>query len=85
MTTAAPTTEQVAGVISGIPAIGAACDALRRAGWHATIAGNRVTVNDEVTAQFIGAGAAGGVDATWVIRAIVGRPPVWVVGGERQP
>ena len=80
-----PTTEQVAGIVSGIPAIGEACDALRRAGWRASIAGNRITVNDEVLAQFIGARAADGVDAAWVIRAIAGTPPVWVVGAERQP
>jgi hypothetical protein len=81
-----PTAEQVAGAVAGIPAIGEACDALRKAGWRATIAGNRITVNDEVLAQFIGAavGPAGGVDASWVIYRIAGTTPVWVVGAERQ-
>ena len=82
-----PTAEQVARVVAGIPAIGRACEALSSAGWRASIAGNRITVNDEVLAQFIGAGIgrAGGVDATWVIYAITGAPPVWVVGAEHQP
>ena len=81
------TAEQVAGIVAGIPAIGKACEALIRAGWRASIAGNRITVNDEVFAQFIGAhlGHAGGVEATWVIYAIAGTAPVWVVGAERQP
>ena len=80
------TAEQVAGVVAGIPAIGKACYALRKAGWRATIAGNRITVNDEVLAQFIGAavGPAGRVDAMWVIYRIAGTPPVWVVGAEGQ-
>jgi hypothetical protein len=80
------TAEQVAGVVAGIPVIGEACDALRNAGWRASIAGNRITVNDEVFAQFIGAtaGAPGGVDARWVIYRIAGTPPVWVVGAEPQ-
>ena len=82
-----PTAEQVAGVVAGVPVIGKACEALIGAGWRARIAGNRITVNDEVLAQFIGAGIgpAGGVDARWVIYAIGGTPPVWVVGAERQP
>ena len=80
-----PTAEQVAGVVAGIPSIGEACEALIRAGWRGRIAGNRITVNDEVLAQFIGAGTAGGVDAAWVIYAIAGAPPVWVVAAERQP
>ncbi len=80
-----PTAEQVAEVVAGIPAIGKACEALIRTGWRARIAGNRITVNDEVLAQFIGGtAAAGGVDATWVIYAIAGTPPVWVVGAECQ-
>jgi hypothetical protein len=73
-----PTAEQVAGVVAGIPTIGKACEALLKAGWRARIAGNRITVNDEVLAQFIGAGLdrAGGADPTWVIYAIAGTPPV---------
>jgi hypothetical protein len=80
-----PTAEQVAVVIAGVPVIGRACEALVQAGWRASIAGNRITVNDEVLAQFIGArmGRNGGVDATWVIYAVAGTPPVWVVGASQ--
>src|SRR4051812_43508269 len=76
--------EQVAQVLAGIPAIGWARRALEVAGWHATIAGNRITVNDEVFAQFIAAtlGKYGRVDASWVIYAIAGTPPVWIVGAD---
>ena len=76
----------MAGVVAGISTIGKACDALMKAGWAASIAGNRITVNDEVFAQFVGAGVgpAGGVDARWVIYRIASTPPVWVVGAERQ-
>jgi hypothetical protein len=80
------TAEQVAGVVAGIPAIGEARDALKKAGWRASIAGNRITVNDEVFAQFIGVtvGAFGGIDARRVIYRIAGTPPVWVVGTQAQ-
>lgn len=82
-----PTAEQVADVLTGISAIGQACNALTRAGWRASIAGNRITVNDEVLAHFIGAGidAVGGVEARWVVYETAGVPPVWVVGSQRQP
>ena len=81
------TAEQVARVVAGIPAIGAACQALNNAGWRASIAGNRITVDDDVFAQFIGAtaGAYGDVEARWVIYRIAGTPPVWIVGAEPQP
>ncbi len=78
--------EQVAGVVAGIPTLGEARNALRKAGWRASIAGNRITVNDEVFALFIGAtvGSPGGIDARWVVYRIAGTPPVWVVGAEPQ-
>jgi hypothetical protein len=81
------TAEQVARVVAGIPAIGEACEALKKAGWRASIAGNRITVDDDVFAQFIGAtaGAHGGVEARWVIYRIAGTPPVWIVGAEPPP
>jgi len=77
---------QVARVLVGILPIGQACDALTGAGWRASIAGNRITVNDEVLAEFIGAGTdrTGGVEARWVIYGIAGTTPVWVVGAELQ-
>jgi hypothetical protein len=78
------TAEQVARVVAGIPAIGEACEALKKAGWRASIAGNRITVDDDLFAQFIGAtaGARGGVEARWVIYRIADTPPVWIVGAE---
>jgi hypothetical protein len=78
------TAEQVATVVAGIPAIGRACEALKNAGWQTGIAGNRITVDDEVFAQFLGptVGAYGAVEATWVIYSIAGTPPVWIVGAE---
>jgi hypothetical protein len=77
--------EQVARVVAGIPAIGWARRALEDAGWHATIAGNRITVNYEVFAQFIAAsvGQFGHINASWVIYTVAGTPPVWIVGAER--
>lgn len=80
------TAEQVAAVVAGIPVIGKACDALKNAGCYARIAGNRITVNDEMFAQFLGAtvGALGNTDATWVVYTTGGAPPVWVVGSEPQ-
>ncbi|MBB5164237.1 hypothetical protein [Mycobacterium sp. AZCC_0083] len=76
--------EQVARVLAGIPAIGWGSRALEAAGWHATIAGNRITVNYEVFAQFISAsvGQYGQVDASWVIYTVAGTRPVWIVGAE---
>jgi hypothetical protein len=81
------TAGQVAKVVAGIPAIGQACEALRAAGWRASIAANRITVDDEVFAVLIGAtsGTGGGVEARWVIYRIAGTPPVWIVGAESAP
>lgn len=78
------TTEEVAGVIAGIPMIGTACDALKSAGWHASIAGNRITIDDQVCAQFVGASAGtyGRIAATWLIYHVAGVTPAWVVGAE---
>ncbi|MGU3499852.1 hypothetical protein [Mycobacterium sp. C31M] len=78
------TTEQVAAVVAGIPQIGAACDALRSAGRRATIAGNRISVDDRVYAQFVCAnvGMYGRTNATWLIYHAAGTPPVWIVGAE---
>jgi hypothetical protein len=78
------TVEQVAHVVAGIPLIGWAHRALEAAGWHATIAGNRITVSDEVFAQFVpaSAGQFGHINASWVIYLVAGTPPVWIVGAE---
>ncbi|WP_395309791.1 hypothetical protein V4U86_02875 [Mycobacterium sp. AMU20-3851] len=78
------TTEGVATVVAGIAQIGAACDALKRAGHHASIAGNRILIDDQVYAQFVGAGAGkyGRTAATWMIYHVAGTPPAWIVGAE---
>ena len=57
--------------------IGEARNALERAGWRATIAANRVTVNEEVLAQLIPATVRsfGAVDAYWVILRSPARDP----------
>jgi hypothetical protein len=67
-----PSAKQVARVVAATPAIGAACDALRKAGWRATIAGNRITVEDSVFAQFVGTAvdSLGGVHARWMVYGI---------------
>jgi hypothetical protein len=79
------TAELVAGIVNGVPSIGEACALLRKAGWHATIAANRVTVDDEVFAQFIGAssGPHGPIEARWLVYRIAGASPVWIVGTQR--
>ena len=81
------TAEQVARVVAGIPAIGHACEALRAAGWQASIAANRITVDDEVFAVLIGAtpGEHGSIESRWVVYRIAGTPPVWIVGAEGAP
>ena len=78
------TVEKVGRVLSGIFLMGEARNALERAGWRATIAANRVTVNEEVLAQLIPATVRsfGAIDAYWVIYAISGTRPVWIVGAE---
>ncbi|MDT7761765.1 MAG: hypothetical protein QOC63_1185, partial [Mycobacterium sp.] len=45
--------ERVAKVVSGFSVIGEARNALSAAGWTATIAANRITVDEDVLAQFI--------------------------------
>ena len=77
--------ERVAKVVSGISTIGEARNALDAAGCTATIAANRITVDEEVFAQFIPAkaGSAGRIDARWVIYSIGEAHPVWIVGAER--
>lgn len=76
--------ERVARVVSGCSVIGEARNALSVAGWTATIAANRITVDEDVLAQFIPAkiGNFGLVSARWVIYSVAGTHPVWIVGAE---
>lgn len=77
--------ENVAHVVSGVSLIGVARDALRAAGHVATIAANRITIDDTVEAQFIPAevGTYGLSDARWIVSPVAVATPVWVVGAER--
>lgn len=76
---------RVAKVVAGIAAIGQACEALRAADFRVSVAGNRMTVDDEFFVVLIGATgeADGGADARWVIYPVTGGPPVWVVSTEQ--
>jgi hypothetical protein len=75
------TAEQVAKVLAGVSAIGVARTALDQAGWNATIAGNRITVNQEVEAQFIAANGK----TWWQVYTADGTTPVWIVGAQVDP
>jgi hypothetical protein len=76
--------EAVAKVVSACSVIGEARNALSAAGWTATIAANRITVDEDVLAQLIPAkmGTFGLVSARWVIYSVAGTHPVWIVGAE---
>jgi hypothetical protein len=75
------TAEQVAKVLDGVSAIGVARTALEHAGWNATIAGNRITVNQEVEAQLIAANGK----TWWQVYTADGTTPVWIVGAQVDP
>lgn len=74
--------EGVANVVAGIPAIGIALRALEAAGWHATIAGNRITVDEQVLVQFVAptVGRFGRIGATWMIHAVAEASQTMIVG-----
>ena len=65
-------------VVSGFSVIGEARNALSAAGWTATITANRITVDEDVLAQFIPAkvGAFGLISACWLIYSIAGTTSV---------
>lgn len=69
--------DRVAAVIAGVSSIGEACQALQAAGWCSAIAGNRITVNDEVFARYIE--NTGTETPTWVVYGIGDRPAVRIV------
>lgn len=73
------TTEQVAKVVAGVSSIGLARRALERAGWSATVVANRITVNQDIIAQFI---AGMNDEPRWLVYPITGTPPMWIVGAE---
>ena len=67
----------VARVIEYVECIGLVCSALRQVGLNATIAGNRITVNNEVFVQYCGAriDQAGVHRATWAVFGLNGDGP----------
>jgi hypothetical protein len=70
--------ELVAKALASVSTIGVACTALQQAGWNATIAGNRITVNHEVEAQLITANGT----TWWQVYTSDGKPPVWIIGAQ---
>lgn len=78
--------ERVAGLVAGVPLIGMARAALERAGCSATIAGNRISVNDDICAQYIPSrpSSTGAIDPYWMVYTLNGTAPVWIVGGDAQ-
>lgn len=77
-----PTASRVAEAIAEAPSIGYACAALRGAGWRATIAGNRISVNEEVFAQYVGVSAGSRCNAMWMIYGSADASPIWVTTGD---
>jgi len=77
-----PTAEQVAAIVLSTYTIGAACNALRSEGWHSTITGNKITVNDEVFARFIDESVGMDADSAprWVVYGTTAHPAIWVIG-----
>jgi hypothetical protein len=77
---------QVAEIVSGIPSVGKACSALKKAGLGATIAGNRISVDGEVFVQYIGSGlgSVGRRGPAWVVYASAGEPVLTTAIGSQQ-
>ncbi|RZT16238.1 hypothetical protein EV589_4398 [Mycobacterium sp. BK558] len=75
------TAEQVAKVLASVSTIGVARTALQQVGLNATIAGNRITVDHQVEAQFITANG----ETWWQVYTPDGTPPVWIVGAQMDP
>ena len=72
------TTERVAKTVEGRAAIGHAHDALLTAGHQPTITGNRITVDGQIIAQYVG-----GEHPRWLVFPINGaQMPTWIVGAQ---
>jgi hypothetical protein len=81
---AGPTIDQVADILAAATTIGRACDEFRKAGWRSTIAGNRITVNDELFARYIDGCSLGDArsnpdSARWLVYAVGDCPEVRMV------
>ena len=79
------TVDVVASVVAGVTMIGQARDALRKAGWTATIAANRITVNDEVVAHLVPALVSGSNSpgASWFVGSVTGKSMIRIVRAGR--
>lgn len=71
---------EVAKIVAAAPSIGYARHALETLGWRAVIAGNRITVNERVFAQYVGVLAASQGQAMWMVHALEDATPIWVSG-----
>lgn len=70
----------VAKIVAAAPSIGYARHALESVGWRAVIAGNRITVNECVFAQYVGVLAASQGRPMWMVHALEDVAPIWVSG-----
>ena len=70
---------EVAEVVRRASSIGYAYHAIKSAGWRAVIVGNRLTVHDQVSVQYVGAGPLGRGGATWMVHAAGDSAPIWIV------
>ena len=77
------TADQVAEIIVGLSTIGSACNTLRAAGMCASIAGNRICVDETLFVQYLGSGrdAVDGGHPAWLIFASPSEPPTLVSAG----
>jgi len=80
--TGSPTAEQVAAIVVRTYTIGSACNALRSEGWRSTIAGNKITVNDQVSVRFLDESVGMDAEAAprWVVYGTSQQPAIWVIG-----
>jgi hypothetical protein len=76
-----PMVELVARSIAGIAIIGEARRILEFAGHTATIVANRITVDQDITAQLTTTKNGG----WWQVYNSDGSPPVWTVGTQSEP
>jgi hypothetical protein len=82
------TADQIAAALSGVSTIGCACHVLLDAGLRATIAGNRISVDDRFFVQYLGCAWQGADRDTpsWLIfDSAASAPPIIVTAGNSLP
>lgn len=79
--------EIVAKIVAASPSIGIAWRALQQAGLSAKLAGNRISINDTVFAQYLCSpvGSVGEFSPAWLIYAPTGGPPLVTSVREMMP